>query len=688
MENKKTWAKRIIIGFATVAIMCVIVFVSAHKGFRKNADTELLAKTELKTLEFKSSLNEQLTLVRQMMRSPVIIGFLKNPNDSAMKKMAYAEFESFQSAFLSKSLFWVSDTDKEFYSGMKFSYVVDPSNPTEYWYNMTMHETEEYNFNINYNPALKETMLWVNAVVRDEKKNSIGIVGTGIPLTDFITNMYKGLGKHITMYLYNDSLEITGAADQSILKDKLIVSEEFPDLKNANLLTEKTITYSTDKWEFALSPLNLVNWHMVMAIPLSVSEFLQNAVSSFFICLVVIIIGIAVFVAVNLVSQITILKRATDDLSSGNADLTQRITFEKASIFKIFNELVESLNRFIQKLQEIMSNVKNARGSLDESGVNLRDCTQDMSAAITQISANIGSVENAISVQNESVEETAGTVNEISSNIESLDRMISSQVDSVNQASSAIEEMIGNIESVNNSVTNLSNEFNVLREQTEKGVVKQNEINERIMKIKDQSALLQDANTVISAIAEQTNLLAMNAAIEAAHAGEAGKGFSVVADEIRKLSENSSSQSKTIGAQLKTIQDAVANIVEESAASQEIFSSVSQEIGSTSSLVQEITDAMREQKIGSQQISEALNVLNNNSSEVKSASKEMTIGNKSILEEIVRLKNATNEMTTGMKEMSTGTKKINETGNALSDVSSQMDNAISEIERELDQFNV
>lgn len=56
---------------------------------------------------------------------------------------------------------------------------------------MTLLETEVYNFNINYNPTLKQTNLWGNAVVSDDAGKPIGILGTGIPLTDMIQEMYN-----------------------------------------------------------------------------------------------------------------------------------------------------------------------------------------------------------------------------------------------------------------------------------------------------------------------------------------------------------------------------------------------------------------------------------------------------------------------------------------------------------------
>ena len=203
-----------------------------------------------------------------MMKMPSIKDYLINPDDAALREVAFRDFSSFKKSFLSKSVFWVSDTNHEFWSDMKYGYVVNPNNPDESWYNMTLYETEEYNFNINYDASLKTTNLWVNAVVKDNGK-PVGVIGPGILLTNMIKSIYAGFDPKITMYLYNDSLEITGSLDSSILEKKLSLIDEFPHLSEINNKPTQLTFESVSDGEYLLAPLRLIDWHMVLVAALS-----------------------------------------------------------------------------------------------------------------------------------------------------------------------------------------------------------------------------------------------------------------------------------------------------------------------------------------------------------------------------------------------------------------------------------
>ncbi len=471
------------------------------------------------------------------------------------------------------------------------------------------------------------------------------------------------------------------------------------DGQNANFITAQTDNGESGSYWSQLkgvgkvlniySPVEGTMWTLVAVLKNSVIGTVALSIGNFMIALSVVItvlvVIISAFVLFNAIRPLTVVEKAIKDIATGNADLTKRINIKAGNEI---GRVVEGFNTFSEKLQTIMTSIKETKDALVEAGQTLDNSTSDTAAAITEIIANIESMGGSITAQTDSVSGTASAVNQIASNIESLNHMIESQSSAVTQASAAVEEMIGNINSVSNSVDRMANQFKDLEEKAVIGLQMQDDVSNKIEVIESESEALQEANAVIANIAEQTNLLAMNAAIEAAHAGEAGKGFSVVADEIRKLSENSSSQSNSIGNQLKKIIDSINEMVSASEQARSSFQSVSDGIETTNNLVQEISNSMAEQQEGSRQISEALSAMNNSTSEVRTSSYEMSEGNKTILAEVQKLQNATYTMKSGMDEMSVGATQINRTGSDLTNIAQQMEDSISAIGEQVDQFRV
>ena len=673
-----------------VFILISIAFISrfARYEFHKDSMELLEGVGEIKRLEFDAGFKSEVALALQLSKSPIVIQHFENPEDETIKAMAWEEFETYMNSFLGKSIFWLSVLEKDFYSDMAFSYHVDPNNPDDYWYNLTIYETDVYNFNINYNSTLNKTMLWVNVPVRNNSGAVVGMVGTGIPIGDFTDTMFSTLDEDITMYFYNQQLEITGTRGNENLADKLLITSSLPELEGKELIYDELSFLNTVRGTYMLLPFEDINWTAVFYIPYTFTQFLLHAARPFVVFMLVNFFIWLYAVIKAFVIPMRALETAVHNLSSGEADLAKRVPSGKRTILDLFGNLIAGFNQFIENLQVAVTSVKKSNMSLVEAGGRTADCIMDVVSSIDMAYNYMLTVDENIVKQLSNVDGTVRSAKKVISGISELNKMISIQSEGGSQAAIVVEELLRSISDVYSAVSQLVASFDQLEESAEHGVNVQKNVTLKIGEIYAESQMLQEANRVISSIASQTNLLAMNAAIEAAHAGEAGQGFSVVADEIRKLSENASKQSRTIGVQLKTILDSMAGITELSEDLKSAFNRVSDGIRNTNIMVQEISTAMEEQSASSNQMRSVIGEVMEATMKTQTTSDVMASENASIQREIEALQDSAVSMKGNMDMMKMGAVRVQSIGTALSSLSNETRKSIMNISRELDKFKV
>ncbi|MBF0192648.1 MAG: GAF domain-containing protein [Magnetococcales bacterium] len=84
------------------------------------------------------------------------------------------------------------------------------------WFYQTLARPEPYHFNVAHDEQLNMTKLWINVVMKANNE-AIGVVGTGIDITQFIESFVKGSEQGVTGLFVNEFGAIQGHADPSLI---------------------------------------------------------------------------------------------------------------------------------------------------------------------------------------------------------------------------------------------------------------------------------------------------------------------------------------------------------------------------------------------------------------------------------------------------------------------------------------
>jgi signal transduction histidine kinase/CheY-like chemotaxis protein/HPt (histidine-containing phosphotransfer) domain-containing protein len=311
--------------FLIITLSAIAAYtISAHQINLSFIKQQLSIASETMRLRLATTVNSELALVLKMADTPVIRQHFMNPSDPVLRSLAQTEFKLYQEHFVNKTVFWVSNADKIFYSTGNEPYIINPDDPGNYWYNLTLYETEKFNFNINYNPNLDQINLWVNVPVFAGAQ-PIGMLGTGINLTDFsnfVASSYMEFDKNITPYMFNKYNEITSAADYNLVEnkvrlDKLLGYTGKKLINTAYELSEgESRSFVYDKKIYLVNSIPEMEWYLAVSYPMPGFWALNSAMNTVFFSMLFLIMFL--FIVINI-----FIARSENEIAKQNLQLIE-----------------------------------------------------------------------------------------------------------------------------------------------------------------------------------------------------------------------------------------------------------------------------------------------------------------------------------------------------------------------------
>ena len=546
----------------------IIIKKTARTSFEKDSHKELSQLTQNMKLEFDLGLSEQLVLALQMAKSPIIIKYFENPDDKSLKNEAFEEVLAYQNSFLSKLSFMINDKDLKYYANNEYLYTLNKNDETSSWYVGLIDSDQQYVFNVDYDIGLQQTFMWVNCIVRNSKNEFLGLIGTGIPISDFVNNLYSNLPENYTMYLYNHLLEITGSTDLHHLENKSQITEILPalaDSKDKLTKFEKQFI-DIDQTVYGIEPIEDINWNIIIGIDYTVKTFFAKAIVPSSIMVVILVFVFLIFfiflrlhllhvneqkIGSNILVEIQNLAVSAKENTATAQDQNTAVK-EIVATMEDNNSLSENISTKIQEVSGIASktnsdvaegvsyleaNVKQFN-EISKANVNTIEGIKTLSDKITNI-WDIVSLINSVADQAKIIafnaELEASSAGEAGKNFHIVATEIRRLADGIIDGTKEIKDKINEIQECSDSLL-LTSENGT--EIIDVGVKSAKGLEERFASIKNASEITANSSNSITTIIKQQAVGSEQILMTLKQIASGVDNFSAATEEIARTSDS------------------------------------------------------------------------------------------------------------------------------------------------------
>ena len=551
-----------------IAASFIFIKKRARANFENSSRAELSQLGKNMKLKFELGLNQQMVLAQQMAKSPLIVKYFEDPSDNSVKEDAFDEVMAYQNSFLSKLSFMINENDLKYYANNEYLYTLDKNEPTSVWYTSLLDTDKDFVFNVDYDIGLRQTFMWVNCIVRNQGGDFLGLIGTGIPISDFVNQLYSDLPSTYTMHIFNHALETTGSKDLNHLQNKTPITEVIPNLLEHEYELENIgeSFIDTENTVYSFEPLDEIGWNLVISKDYTVAAFISGAIVPASICLVIIVFVSLVFfiflriqllhsnekkVGISILEEIQNLAVSSketaataqdqsaavkeivatmEDNTALSEDISQKIKDVSGAATKTSGDVsdgVAYLEENVKKLQEIAATNMNTISVIRLLGDKIEN--------IWDIVTLINSVADQAKIIAFNAELEASSAGEAGRNFHIVATEIRRLADGIIDGTKEIKERITEIQQSSDSLI-LASESGT--EKIQEGVDNAKNLEERFTSIKNASESTADSAGKITTIIQQQAAASEQILITLKQIASGVENFSSATEHISKSSQN------------------------------------------------------------------------------------------------------------------------------------------------------
>lgn len=358
--------------------------IHEHFGEAYARNATLLSREKI-----SAPISRELALSLRFANSEVTRQWLRDPNDPAKADLFFREAELYRADFRDHAYFiGRMDNLGYYFNGGDQAlsraprYILNPESDADSWFFSTLRNTENYNLNVDTNPELDTTKVWLNMVVKDHDGSVLALAGSGLDLSTFIRDFITSDDPGVTPMIIDAQGAIQAHSDRSLIA--LNSGADANTGTGANLLTligaqdraavtDAIASTGAEPGSVRILPVALqgstqllvmtyipeLDWYVVNAIDLTTAEVIDSTwltplLIGLAALLTILVLIFAVAIERLLLGPLRQLKRGAQAMAAGNYDVAMPAARddEIGELSDAFGIMAEKVRTHTQELEQ------------------------------------------------------------------------------------------------------------------------------------------------------------------------------------------------------------------------------------------------------------------------------------------------------------------------------------------------